>query len=73
MGVLRHVAEREAPAHLVDILYRRNDLGWRTLLAPDAVRRAAEGVADVLGWDEMRVAKEIDDFQAYVRAQHLQG
>lgn len=71
-GVLRHVAEHEAPAHLVDILYRRTDLGWRTRLPPDAVRRAAQSVADVLGWDDTRVDKEVKDFLAYARAQHLQ-
>ena len=71
-GVLRHVAEREAPEHLVDILFRRTHLGWQTRLPEDAVRRAAESVADVLGWDSVRVEKEVADFQAYVRAQHLQ-
>ncbi|MGI9476576.1 MAG: FAD-dependent oxidoreductase [Hyphomicrobiaceae bacterium] len=73
IGVLRHVAEREAPAHLVDILYRRTDVGWRATLPPEAVRQAAESVAGVLGWDAARVAQEVEDFQAYARKQHLQG
>ena len=72
IGVLRHVAEHEATAHLTDILYRRTDVGWRTRLSAEAVRRAAESVADVLGWDEARVDKEIEDFKAYVHRQHLQ-
>ncbi|MGI9385864.1 MAG: FAD-dependent oxidoreductase [Methyloligellaceae bacterium] len=72
IGVLRHVAEREAPAHLVDILYRRTDVGWRTKLPPEAVHQAAESVAGVLGWDAARVAKEVDMFEAYARKQHLQ-
>ena len=72
-GVLRHVAEREAPAHLVDILFRRTDLGWQTRLPPDAVRRAAASVADVLDWNEARVDKEVDDFLAFVHKQHLQS
>jgi len=57
----------------VDILNRRINPGWRVRLPPDAVRHAAETVADILDWNETRVEKEIDDFQAYVRAQHLQG
>ena len=72
-GVLRHVAEHEAPEHLVDILFRRTNLGWQVRLPVDAVRRAAESVADVLGWDNARVEREIADFQAYVQRQHLQG
>ena len=71
-GVLRHVAEHEAPQHLVDILFRRTDLGWQIRLHDDAVRRAAESVADVLDWDKARVEKEISDFRSYARKQHLQ-
>ncbi len=71
-GVLRHVAEHEAPAHLADILYRRTDVAWRTHLPPEAVRRAAQSVADILGWDDARVEKEIEGFQAYAQRQHLQ-
>ena len=71
-GVLRHVAENEAPEHLADILFRRTGLGWQVRLSQDAVRRAAESVADVLGWDAARVEKEIADYQTYVRAQHMQ-
>jgi glycerol-3-phosphate dehydrogenase len=72
-GVLRHVAESEQPAHLVDILFRRTGLGWRTKLSPEAVRQAAEAVADILGWDEATVEEEIDAYRAHVRTQHLQG
>ncbi|MGI9426396.1 MAG: FAD-dependent oxidoreductase [Hyphomicrobiaceae bacterium] len=72
-GVLRHVAEREAPGHLVDILFRRTNLGWQVQVPPEAVRRAAESVADILGWDKAQVEKEIQDYQTYVSKQHLQG
>jgi glycerol-3-phosphate dehydrogenase len=70
-GVLRHIAQHEAPAHLVDILFRRTNLGWQVKLPPDAIRCAAEAVADVLNWDEDRVKMEIDDYKSYVRKQHL--
>lgn len=73
IGVLRHVAEREAPAHLVDILFRRTNLGWQVRIPPDAVRHAAESVAGILCWDTSRIEKEIEDYQIYVRKQHLQG
>ena len=72
-GVLRHVAEREQPAHLVDILFRRTNVGWRTRLPPDAVRKAAESAADILGWDDARVAEEIEAYHSYVSDQHPQA
>ena len=71
-ATLRHVAEREHPAHLTDILFRRTGLGWRTQVPEEAARRAAESVADILGWDEARVAREVEGYLAHVRAQHLQ-
>jgi len=71
-GVLRHVAQTEAPATLVDIVYRRTNLGWRTKLAPDTVRQAAEAVSDVLDWDDDRIAQETQNLLDYARTQHLQ-
>lgn len=70
-GVLRHVAEREQPAHLADILFRRTGLAWRAPLTPDAVYRAAEAVADILGWDEATIEAEVALFLEYMRSQHL--
>jgi glycerol-3-phosphate dehydrogenase len=72
-ATLRHVAEREHPDHLVDILFRRTGLGWRTRVPEEAARRAAETVADILGWDEARIAQETAAYRAHVRAQHLQN
>lgn len=72
-GVLRYVAEREQPAHLVDILFRRTNVGWRTRLTEDAAREAAQSVADILGWDEERVNQETRAYLSHVRDQHPAG
>ncbi len=71
-ATLRHVAEREHPDHLIDILFRRTGLGWGTRVPEEAARRAAETVADILDWDEARIAQETAAYRAHVRAQHLQ-
>ena len=73
IATLRHVAETEHPAHLVDILFRRTGLGWRTRVPDEGVRRAAEAVADILGWNEARVGEEVERYRTHVRVQHLQG
>jgi hypothetical protein len=36
-------------------------------------RTAAEAVSDILGWDEARVAAEIDGFRKHVQHLHLRG
>ena len=73
LGVLRHVAEREQPEHLADILFRRTGLGWRTEVPAEAARQAAQAVASVLGWDAARIDEEVAGYVRYVREQHLQG
>ena len=69
---LRHAAANERPAHLVDVLFRRTGLAWRTPVDDDGARRAAETIADILGWDEARIADEVALYGEYVRRFHLQ-
>jgi hypothetical protein len=39
-------------------------------MAADASRKAADTVADILGWDEGRVAAEIAAYRDHLRQQH---
>lgn len=70
-ATLRAMAETEQPRHLVDLLYRRSGLGWAGPIPDDAVRRAADAVAEPLGWDETRREAEIAAFSRYQAEQHL--
>ncbi|MFO0997349.1 MAG: FAD-dependent oxidoreductase [Alphaproteobacteria bacterium] len=70
---LRFAAEREHAEHLVDILYRRTGLGWAVPIPPETAERAARSVADILGWDEARIAEEVARFRDYVARYHLSG
>lgn len=67
---LRYSAEREHPAGLVDLLYRRTRLGWTGSIPAEAVEAAAKAVAGSLGWDAVRQEKEIAAFHTYVEAYH---
>ena len=67
---LRHAAEHEDVTNLVDLLFRRVGAGWTQSMAADASRKAAETVADILGWDEGRVAAEIAAYRDHLRQQH---
>jgi glycerol-3-phosphate dehydrogenase len=69
---LQFAAEHEQPETLVDLLFRRTSLGWRTAIDPPAVRRAAEAVAGILRWDKARVIEEVQSYLAYVQRYHLQ-
>jgi len=70
---LRFAAEHEQTETLVDLLFRRTGLGWRTSIDPPTLRRAAEAVADILRWDNARISEEVQSYLGYVRRYHLQG
>lgn len=68
---LRHAAENEDATNLVDLLFRRTPLGWRPDLDRADIHRAAEAVADILGWNADQIDKEVEFFADHMRRQHL--
>jgi glycerol-3-phosphate dehydrogenase len=69
-------ARREQARGVADVLLRRTRLGLlaaRTLTAPEAegARLVAEALAAELGWDERRVAGELDDWRTVAAAEGL--
>lgn len=63
---LRFCAEHEMVRHLDDLLFRRVPLGWSPMLGLDAAREAAEIVADILGWTEDDIDREVARYEALV-------
>lgn len=62
---LRHVAAQEHVETLVDLLFRRVLVGWTAGMGLAEARQAAETVADVLGWDEARIAQEVEGYRRF--------
>jgi glycerol-3-phosphate dehydrogenase len=67
---LRRAAETEDVACLTDLLARRTGLVWTETGAREGAQRAAEEVADVLGWDEGRKEREVQAYLAYLDHAH---
>lgn len=55
---------------LVDLLCRRADIGWTSKMGMGVARQAADAVAAALGWDDARVAQEVDAYQRYLDHTH---
>ncbi|MGH6953871.1 MAG: glycerol-3-phosphate dehydrogenase C-terminal domain-containing protein, partial [Alphaproteobacteria bacterium] len=70
---LRHAAAHEHPLTLVDLLFRRVGLGWCESQAREGARAAAESVADVLGWDDARMTREVAAYHAHLAHAHRLG
>jgi glycerol-3-phosphate dehydrogenase len=64
---LRHAAAHEHVETLVDLLFRRVPLGWNIGMGLSSARHAAEAVADILGWDQERVAAEVSNYTRFVQ------
>lgn len=67
---LRHAAEHEQPQNLVDLMFRRVGAGWTETQGREGARKAAETVADIMGWDEARIQREADAYVAYLARTH---
>ncbi|HWT03059.1 MAG TPA: glycerol-3-phosphate dehydrogenase [Pyrinomonadaceae bacterium] len=52
---------------LTDCLWRRTMVGMNSEAGLDAVEAAAKVAQKYLGWDDERVAREVDDYRNYVR------
>ncbi|HKO07948.1 MAG TPA: FAD-dependent oxidoreductase [Alphaproteobacteria bacterium] len=68
---LHHAAQHEHVTNLVDLLFRRTGAGWTATMASGAAERAASAVADILGWDQARIAAEVEAYRAYLAKHHL--
>ena len=67
-GELRHLAASESVVHLDDLLMRRTSLAFTGGATREAALEVASAVAPVLGWDDARVAAEVDRGLARVHA-----
>ncbi|MHB1219884.1 MAG: FAD-dependent oxidoreductase [Alphaproteobacteria bacterium] len=63
---LRHAAVHEHVVCLRDLMFRRVGAAWTATMGREAARRAAETVADILGWDEARIEAEVADYLAHI-------
>ena len=70
---LRDAAGNEQVSSLIDLLARRTGVVWTERQGRDAAHAAAQAVADLLGWDEARVEREVEGYRAYLAHTHRNG
>jgi len=64
---LRYAAKHEHVETLIDLLFRRVQVGWSGTMGLPCARKAAEAVADILDWDEERIGREVAAYGRFVR------
>ena len=63
-------AEREHVHTLLDLMFRRVNLGWQVDLGLPHAEAVAREVAGILGWDDARIGEEVAAYRAFV-AEHF--
>lgn len=61
---VRHAVRREHARALADVVLRRTDLGTLAQPARETLEAAAREMAALLGWEEARMAREVDEVRA---------
>ncbi|KAA0911274.1 FAD-dependent oxidoreductase [Pusillimonas sp. ANT_WB101] len=64
---LRHAARYEHVQTLSDLMFRRVGLGWGPKMGLNVAQRAADAVADILGWDAQEVDRQVAAYEYFVR------
>jgi glycerol-3-phosphate dehydrogenase len=59
-----HAVRAEMAQTLADVVLRRTELGTAGYPGDDALRTVARTVADEMGWDESRIASEMESVRA---------
>ena len=63
---LRAAAQREHVHCLLDLMFRRVNMGWQPDMGLPHAEATARAVADILDWDEVRIATEVNAYRAFV-------
>jgi glycerol-3-phosphate dehydrogenase len=63
-GEVLHAVREEMAVRLVDVVFRRTDLGTGEDPGPEALRATAELMGEALGWSEDRIADELAEVTA---------
>ncbi len=64
---LRHAARHEHVRTLSDLMFRRVSLGWGHNMGLNVARPAAQAVADIMGWDDLEVDRQVANYEHFVR------
>lgn len=64
-GDVRHAVREEQAQQLSDVVFRRTDLGTGGHPGEFALRACAEVMASELGWDSLRLQRELEDVERF--------
>jgi glycerol-3-phosphate dehydrogenase len=70
MGEVKYLVQSEGVVHLDDLIFRRTMIGKLGMLTEAGLSELAGICADVLGWDQIRMGKEIERVVQIMEVKH---
>jgi glycerol-3-phosphate dehydrogenase len=70
MGEVKYLVQSEGVVHLDDLIFRRTMIGKLGMLTEAGLSELAGICADVLGWDQIRMGKEIERVVQIMEMKH---
>ena len=63
---LQFAAQNQHATNLIDLLFRRVGAGWTATMGYAAADKAAQAVAETMGWDRERTESEVREYRAHL-------
>jgi len=64
--ILKRIIEEEQTSSLIDLFFRRSDMGWDPDRGGAKLASAARIMAETLGWDDAQQQQQIDSYHSYI-------
>jgi glycerol-3-phosphate dehydrogenase len=64
--ILKRIIEEEQTRSLIDLFFRRSDMGWDLDRGLAKLAPAAKIMAETLGWDDAQLQEQLDSYHSYI-------
>jgi glycerol-3-phosphate dehydrogenase len=64
--ILKRIIEEEQTGSLIDLFFRRSDMGWDLDRGRVKLEPVAKIMAEILGWDDAQLQEQIDSYHSYI-------
>jgi glycerol-3-phosphate dehydrogenase len=64
--ILKRIIEEEQPRSLIDLFFRRSDMGWDLDRGRSKLEPVAKIMAETLGWDDAQLQEQLYSYHCYL-------
>jgi glycerol-3-phosphate dehydrogenase len=64
--ILKRIIEEEQTSSLIDLFFRRSDMGWDLDRGRVKLEPVAKIMAETLGWDDAQLQEQLNSYHSYI-------